>query len=226
MLVPCFHKLGQPQPSQQTHWPRSPWLGEVPVLTGRARPVHLDAGPACWWCCQAQGPDSSPGRRSTGLGQGAGRQHPLLEDEVSVEGRLPAQGVGLSGRVGWERARPLLPPAPSTSITSGPPQPSALPSPVGHLASPGGRAEWRLGRGRAPRSLGAGRAGPSQDSPSCHNSKSLFGPFVKLKPLYRRQGALQGGGDSQGTRAHRHRGLGRPFISLVLPAGLPRTPGF
>lgn len=33
---------------------------------------------------------------------------------------------------------------------------------------------------------------PGQNSPSCYNSKSLFGPLIKLKPLYLRQGVLEG----------------------------------
>lgn len=38
----------------------------------------------------------------------------------------------------------------------------------------------------------AGPHGPGQNSPSCYNSKSLLGPRIKLKPLYLRQGVLEG----------------------------------
>ena len=49
-----------------------------------------------------------------------------------------------------------------------------------------------------------GPSGPtvsSQSSPSCHNSKSPSGPLIKLKSLYRGQGALEGkGGTIEGPR--------------------------
>lgn len=89
--------------------------------------------------------------------------------------------------------------------------PSALPFPVGHLVSDGAGAEQRVGRALQWEVVGAqarprcsrtqadpgGPSGPSrssQSSPSCHNSKSLSGPLIKLKCLYRGQGALEGKG--------------------------------